>query len=146
MLIGIDPLLGPDALHLLRAMGHGDELVLADANVPAARVAKRLVRLDGIPVLRALEAVLSLLPLDEAEPHPVLGMQPHAPELGAALAEMQSVVDRRAPQGGKIALLERHAFYERATQAFGVIITGERRFYANLILRKGVIPMTGAPA
>lgn len=139
MLIGIDPLLGPDALHLLRAMGHGDELVLADANFPATRVAKRLVRLDGISVLRVLEAVLSLLPLDEAEPHPTLGMQPDSPDLGAAITDMQIIIDRRVPKAGPIALLDRHAFYDRAGEAFGVIVTGERRFYANLILRKGTV-------
>lgn len=141
MLIGIDPILGPEALALLRAMGHGDELVLADANFPAARIAARLVRFDGLPVGRVLEAVLALLPLDEAEPDPVLAMRPHVEDaaLVAARVEMQTILDRRKAPHLPIALLDRHAFYERAARAYGIFVTGDRRLYANLILRKGTI-------
>ena len=75
MLIGIDPLLGPDCLAVLRAMGHGDHLVLADANFPAASSARRLVRMDGAGMLQALGAVLSVLPIDDFEPEPLCSMQ-----------------------------------------------------------------------
>lgn len=143
MLIGIDPLLGPDALALLRAMGHGDEVVLADANFPAAAIGRRIVRLDGVDVARALDAVLSVLPVDDFQPEPLIGMRPGGAAAGATLppviADLQRVVDRRTAGRGAIALIDRFAFYERARAAFGVIATGERRFYGNLIVRKGVI-------
>jgi L-fucose mutarotase len=141
MLRGIDVLLGPDLLHLLASMGHGDELVIADANFPAASVAQRLVRLDGVDGPRALQAVLSLLPLDSFVEAPALTMQvvgdPDAvPE---AVRDYQAILDRAAGRAVKVAALERHAFYARARQAFGVIATGERRFYGNIILIKGVV-------
>lgn len=143
MLIGIDPLLGPETLALLRAMGHGDEMVLVDANFPAARLARTLVRLDGVGIGRVLEAVLSVLPLDEAEPDPALGMRPDTsdPALSAARVEMQAILNRRPPPRLPIALLDRHAFYERASRAYGIIATGDRRLFANLILRKGTIAL-----
>ncbi|MGH7357392.1 MAG: RbsD/FucU family protein, partial [Candidatus Rokuibacteriota bacterium] len=74
MLKGFDPLLGPDLLHVLAAMGHGDELVVADGNFPAARLARRLVRLDGVDAPRALRAILSVFPLDTFTPTPAAVM------------------------------------------------------------------------
>ena len=147
MLIGIDPILGPECLALLRAMGHGDEVVLADANFPAAATARRLARLDGVDVVRALDAVLSLLPVDDFEKDPLVGMREVGegpPAAAAVIADMQRVVDRRTGSRFTIALVDRFAFYERARAAFGVIATGERRFYGNLIVRKGVIPPAAA--
>lgn len=142
MLIGIDPILGPDCLALLRAMGHGDEVVLADANFPAVATARRLIRLDGVDVVRALDAVLSLLPVDDFEKDPLIGMRQvgEGPAAEPVIADMQRIVDRRTGGRFTIALVDRFAFYERARGAFGVIATGERRFYGNLIVRKGVIP------
>jgi L-fucose mutarotase len=141
VLIGIDPILGPECLALLRPMGHGDEVVLADANFPAAATGRRLVRLDGVDVVRALDAVLSLLPVDDFEKDPLVGMRQVGEAAPAApmIADMQRVVDRRTGGRFTIALIDRFAFYERARGAFGVIVTGEQRFYGNLILRKGVI-------
>ncbi len=143
MLIGIDPLLGPDCLALLRAMGHGDEVVLADANFPATTNGRRVVRLDGVDVVRALDAVLSVLPVDDFEPDPLVGMRPvdEGAPAPPVIDDMQHVVARRTG-GRSIVLIERFLFYERARAAFGVIATGERRFYGNLIVRKGVIPPT----
>lgn len=142
MLIGIDPLLGPDCLAALRAMGHGDHLVLADANFPAAATARRLLRMDGAGLLSALDAVLSVLPIDDFEPDPLMSMQvvgePDAvPDI---VRDMQHLVDRRVPHRPKIVARERFAFYELARSAYAVIATSERAFYANLILRKGVVP------
>jgi L-fucose mutarotase len=144
MLIGIDPLLGPECLAILRAMGHGDHLVLADANFPAASNNSRVVRMDGADMLEALAAVLGVLPIDDFEPDPLVGMQvvgdPQArpPIIGS----MQELVDRVVPGRPRIALRERFAFYELARSAYAVIATSERAFYANLILRKGVLPPT----
>jgi L-fucose mutarotase len=143
MLIGIDPLLGPDCLAALRAMGHGDHLVLADANFPAAATARRLLRMDGAGLLSALDAVLSVLPIDDFEPDPLMSMQvvgePDA--VPAIVRDMQQLVDSRVPHRPKIVARERFAFYELARSAYAVIATSERAFYANLILRKGVVPL-----
>jgi L-fucose mutarotase len=141
MLIGIDPILNPDILHALRAMGHGDELVIADGSFPAETVARRLVRMEASDMPRMLRAVLSVLPIDESEPDPVLGMEVIGePEtIMPAHTEIGAILD--AVTGGAIRLkrIERYAFYERAKQAFAVIATGERLFYGNVIIRKGTV-------
>jgi L-fucose mutarotase len=145
MLIGIDPVLGPECLSVLRAMGHGDHLVLADANFPAQSCARRLVRLDGVSMLRALSAVLSVLPIDDFEPEPLSRMEvvgdPSA--LPAIAGEMQALVDQMVPAQPRIASRERFAFYDLARSAYATFATGERAFYANLILRKGVVAPAG---
>ena len=141
MLKGIDPLLGPDLLRALAAMGHGDEIVIADANFPAEANARRLVRLDGANATRAAEAILSLLPFDVYVDTPAAVMA----VVGDPDAEPAIVGDFRriaetahgAPVG--FARVERLAFYERARQAFAIVATGERRSYGNLILTKGVL-------
>lgn len=146
MLIGIDPILSPDALALLRAMGHGDTVALTDANFPSAANARRLVRLDGVGAERVLDAVLRLLPLDDFEPDPLIAMQAVGASEGMpeAVAAFQQVIDRRLGAAApRIALTDRHDFYARSRAAFGIIATAERRFYGNLILRKGVIAPEG---
>jgi L-fucose mutarotase len=142
MLIGIDPLLGPECLAALRAMGHGDHLVLADANFPAASNARRMVRMDGASLLQALAAVLSVLPIDDFEPEPLLSMQVVGDPAAEVpiVTDMQRVVDRYVPHRPRIVARERFAFYELARAAYVVIATSERAFYGNLILRKGVVP------
>jgi L-fucose mutarotase len=144
MLIGIDPLLGPECLAVLRAMGHGDHLVLADANFPAASNAKRLVRMDGASLLQALDAVLGVLPIDDFEPEPLVSMQVVGDPTAQVpiVVEMQRLVDHRVPHRPRIMARERFAFYELARSAYAVIATSERAFYGNLILRKGVVPPT----
>ncbi|MCY3748849.1 MAG: ribose ABC transporter [Chloroflexi bacterium] len=141
MLKGIDPLLGPDLLRILAAMGHGDELVIVDANFPAEANARRLVRLDDVRATRAAEAILSLLPLDEYVDEPaavmaVVGDPDAEPEIWA---EFRVIAE--TAQGGPVAFecVERFAFYERARHAFAIVATGERRLYGNLILTKGVL-------
>jgi L-fucose mutarotase len=141
MLKGLDPLLSADLLHVLRAMGHGDELVIADANFPAASVGRRLVPLPGVSATRALEAVLSVMPLDEFVDAPCARMQvvddPAAvPEI---CKEFQTIIDRAEGGRFKLAGIERFAFYERARQAFAVVQTGETRLYGNVLLKMGVV-------
>ncbi|HEX3499956.1 MAG TPA: RbsD/FucU domain-containing protein [Stellaceae bacterium] len=141
MLKGLDPLLGPELLAILRAMGHGDELALVDANFPAAATARRLIRLDGIAAPRVLAAVLSVLPLDDFVDNPatrmeVVGDAAAIPEICTVFSALvNDAVGRPAP----LAAIERFAFYQRARDAFAVIATGETRLYGNLLLRKGVI-------
>jgi L-fucose mutarotase len=140
MLIGIDPILGPDILHGLRAMGHGDEVVIADGSFPAETVARRLVRMEAADLRRMLGAVLSVLPIDESEPDPVLGMEVigNPAEVMPAHTLIREALGRVAGNH-RLTLLERFAFYDRAKQASLVIATGERLFYGNVILRKGTV-------
>lgn len=144
MLRGIDPILSPDLLRILRAMGHGDDIVIADANFPGESSAVELVRLDGVDAVRTLRAVLSVMPLDSFVDDPAISMQiVDDPEgVPPAVEEFQKVIDEVADNPARIRPFERFAFYERARGAFAVIQTGERRFYGNLILKKGVIPPT----
>ncbi|MGI9510763.1 MAG: RbsD/FucU family protein [Geminicoccaceae bacterium] len=141
MLKGLDPLLNADFLHVLRAMGHGDDLVIADANFPATTMGKRLIRLDGVDAPRVLEAVLSVMPLDDFVDEPcgrieVVGDPDAVPEV---CQDFQSIVDRT--EGGKIqiAKIERFEFYRRAQEAFAVVQTGETRLYGCILLKMGVI-------
>jgi L-fucose mutarotase len=141
MLKGLDPLLGPELLQILRAMGHGDELAIVDANFPAAATARRLVRLEGVDAPRALRAVLSLLPLDDFVEAPIAFMaavgEPAAvPEI---TREFQRIAEEAEGRPLTVARLDRFAFYERARQAYAIVSTGERRLYGNVILTKGVI-------
>ncbi len=138
MLLGLDPVLSPDLLHALAAMGHGDRVALVDANYPATR-GRRLIRLAGLDTPRVLRAVLSVLPIDTFLPDPCAVMQvvgePGA--LPPVVAEMNALLARRgAPPA---ASLERHAFYEAAESAYAIVQTGERRFYGNILLTKGVV-------
>lgn len=139
MLKGLSPLLSPDLLHALASMGHGDEIVLADANFPAASHGRRLLRLPGLGAPAVLDAVLSVLPLDSFVAQPALTMQ----VVGDAAAVPETVNEFNAllqTHGyAPSAALERFAFYERAAQAFAVVATGERRIYGNILLKKGVV-------
>lgn len=145
MLFGIDPRLGPELLAILRGMGHGDEIVISDANFPATSNAKRLLRLDGLTTSDVLEAVLSVMPLDSFVETPANGMQVvgKPDEIPPAIADFQSIIDRSAGFPVTVGRIERHAFYERARTCFAVVATSDRRLYANLILTKGVIGADG---
>lgn len=141
MLRGIDPILSPDLLHTLAAMGHGDEIVIADANFPGTSMGQRLIRSDGVSASDMLRAVLSLMPLDTFVDDPAVTMQvvgdPDAvPE---AVRDFQNIVNEVADTPVPLTGIERHAFYDRAKAAFAVIQTGETRLYGNIILKKGVI-------
>ncbi len=146
MLKGLDPRLGAEVLSALRAMGHGDQIVLADANFPAESVARRtvlgrLLRMDNLTTPDALRAILSVLPLDTFVPDFAVCMQvvgdPGAiPEV---MQEAQAAIDQAEGTKRPMIGLERFDFYKRSEGAFAIIQTGERRFYGNVILRKGVI-------
>ena len=147
MLKGIDPLLNADVLHALRAMGHGDDVVLCDTNFPAHSVARatvlgRLLRLDNVTAARAARAVLSVMPLDSFVDAPASRMEVVGKpgEIPAVQQEVQAEIDAAEGRPWPMGSVERFAFYERAKQAYAVIVTGERRFYGCFILKKGVIP------
>ena len=145
MLRGIDPLLSPELLMILRAMGHGDEVAIVDANYPATSNADWLVRLDGVDASQALAAILSVLPLDSFVDDPANGMQVvgRPDEIPPAIADFQTIVDRLAGFPVRIGRIERFGFYERAKTCFAIVATGDRRLYANIILKKGVIGADG---
>jgi L-fucose mutarotase len=141
MLKGLDPLLPPDLLHALAAMGHGDELALVDRNYPATSTSQRLIRLDGADTAAAARAILSLLPLDTFVDQPLLRMEvvgspDEVTPVQRELAGIASELERREVAMGS---LERFAFYERSRGAFATVITGEDAPYACFLLIKGVI-------
>jgi L-fucose mutarotase len=141
MLKGLDPLLSPDLLHALAAMGHGDELALVDRNFPATSTSQRLIRLDGADTAAAARAILSLLPLDTFVPVPLLRMEvvDSPDEVTPVQQDMADIATEL--EGREIAMggLERFAFYERSRGAFATVITGEDAPYACFLLVKGVI-------
>ncbi|MDQ3810184.1 MAG: fucose-binding protein [Chloroflexota bacterium] len=141
MLKGLDPLLSPDLLHVLAQMGHGDYVALVDRNFPAVSTARRLVRLDGCDLPAAVQAVLSVLPLDTFVERPIAAMD--VVDNPGVVPEVQQEVFglARSVEGREVQVerLERFAFYERARQAFAVVATSEARPYGCVILTKGVI-------
>ena len=140
MLKGIDPVLGPELLAILRAMGHGDEIVIADANFPAASQARNLVRADGVDAVRMTRAISALMPLDDFVPAAAFRMAVvDAPETVPPIAAEFAKALAAGDYEGPIEPIERAAFYDRARRAFAVVATGEIRLYGNLILKKGVI-------
>lgn len=148
MLKGIDPLLTADLLYLLRAMGHGDELVLADCNFPAESVANEtasgeLVRLPGADNNQAGRAILSVFPLDSFVDRPVRRMEVvgKPAEIPPVQQEFQALIDQSEGRSWPMGSIERMRFYDEARKAFAVVQTGERRGYACFILKKGIIPL-----
>jgi L-fucose mutarotase len=146
LLKSIDPLLNADVLYALRAMGHGDEVVLCDTNFPADSVARqtvlgRLLRIDNVTAARAARAVLSVMPLDGFVEAPALRMEivGRPDEIPDVQREVQAEIDAAEGRAWPMGSIERFAFYERAKKAYAVIATGERRFYGCFLLKKGVI-------
>lgn len=147
MLKGLDPRLNAEVLYALRAMGHGDTLIIADTNFPSDTIARQtvfgeLLRMDNLTAAEAAEAVLSVLPLDTfvddfAGRMEIVG---DPDEIAPVQAEVQAVIDKAEGKPRQMVGVERFAFYDLAKQAYAVIQTGERRFYGCFMLRKGVIP------
>jgi L-fucose mutarotase len=146
MLKTIDPVLSPDLLWALAAMGHGDDIALVDANHPAERIGRattfgRAILLPGAGMARAARAILSLLPIDESEPHPIRRMlvvgDPDA--LPDVQAEVQAEVERVAPHAAPLGGIERFAFYEKAKAGFAIVQVGDSRRFGCFLIRKGVI-------
>lgn len=151
MLKGLDPRLNAEVLYALRAMGHGDVLIVADTNFPSDSVAREtvlgdLLRMDNLSAAEAVEALLSVMPLDTFvddfagrmeivdDPNTVPPVQ----------EEVQKAIDHAEGEHRPMVSIERFAFYDLAREAYAVIQTGERRFYGCFMLRKGVIPPENA--
>jgi L-fucose mutarotase len=151
MLKSLDPILTADLLYALRAMGHGDDLVICDTNFPADSVARqsvlrRLIRLDGVTAPRAARAILSVMPLDPFVDKPAIRMEvvDKPNDLPGVQSEVQREIDAAEGRPWPMGSIERHAFYALAKKAYCVVQTGERRFYGCFIFKKGVIPPDAA--
>lgn len=147
MLKGIDPRLDAELLYVLRAMGHGDTLVLADCNFPAHALAAETVHGSVVPMAnltlpQAAQAILSVMPLDTYVPDFAMRMEVVGDPVTVppAQAEVQEVIDVAEGKPRPMVGLERFAFYEEAKKAFAVVLTGERRPYGDIILRMGTVP------
>jgi L-fucose mutarotase len=145
MLIGISPLVSPDLLALLDRMGHGDEIVLADAHFPGETYGKRVLRADGLKIPDLLDAILPLFALDTYVESPLIMMCAiPGDQLDPAVeSSYRQAIDKHWPDTPPIQCIDRFAFYERAKQAFAVLMTGETVKYGNIILKKGITPTTG---
>ncbi|MBP7052490.1 MAG: L-fucose mutarotase [Phycisphaerae bacterium] len=141
MLKNIPAILSPELLKILMEMGHGDEIVLADGNFPAASVAQRLVRCDGHGVPELLEAVLKLFPLDTfvAQPVALMAVVPGDKTQPTIWETYRTLVKSSGERFSDFEFIERFAFYERAKKAYAVVATSEKALYANVILKKGVL-------
>ena len=141
MLKGISPVISPELIKILMEMGHGDELVIADGNFPAASIAQRLVRADGLGCTSLLDAILQVFPLDQYVEKPValMAVVPGDPYKPVIWDEYREVVLKHETGFKDFEYVERFAFYERARTAYAVLATSEMALYANIILKKGVI-------
>jgi len=146
MLIGLDPLLDGELLYALRQMGHGDELVVVDTNFPAVSTARkadigRPIMMSGVSSARAVEAVLSVMPLDDFVENPAARMEVvgEPATIPPVQQEVQAVVDRALGHHLPMQGIERHAFYARAATAFAILVAGETRAYGCFVLKKGIV-------
>ena len=142
MLKGVSKIVSPELLKILAEMGHGDEIVIADANFPSVTNGQRVVRADGIGGAEMLEAVLSLIPLDVYSDPNMMFMALSACDVGRVDPVIWKDYERIAKEKDenvRISQIERYEFYDRAKNAFAVIATGESAIYANIIIKKGVI-------
>ena len=141
MLKGVPAILSPELLKILAEMGHGDEIVLADGNFPAASMAQRLVRADGHGVPEVLEAVLKVFPLDRYVERAAALMEvvPGDPTKPVIWDKYQELLDASGEPFEEFEMVERHSFYERAKHSYAIVATSEKALYANIILKKGVL-------
>ena len=141
MLKNIPPIISPELLKILSEMGHGDEIVIADGNFPAAANAQRLVRLDGHKVPEILQSVLKLFPLDPYVKSAVGLMEvvPGDDIVPGIWEDYRNILNESNEEFKEFEFIERFEFYERAKKAFAVVTTSELALYANIILKKGVI-------
>jgi len=142
MLKGISPLISPELLAVLARMGHGDEIVLADAHFPGETFNNHVLRADGVRIAGLLDAILPLFVLDDYVDDPLIMMAAEPRDtLDPAVEEAyRAAIDRHCPDAPAIARIGRFDFYERTKKAFVVVMTGETAKYGNIILKKGVTP------
>ncbi|MCB2219939.1 MAG: L-fucose mutarotase [Bacteroidetes bacterium] len=144
MLKGISHLFSPELLATLYEMGHGDEIVLADAHFPAASLNLNVIRADGLRIPDLLDAILPLFELDAYDDRPIIMMDAMAGDQldPGMIEEYLKVFDKHVPHSPAIHRMERYEFYSRAEEAFAIVATGELAKYGNIILKKGVTPVS----
>ena len=142
MLAGISPLVSPELLSVLYRMGHGDEIVLADAHFPGETFNKTIIRADGLKIPDLLDAILPLIPPDVYVDYSIIMMSAVPGDTLDVNVENSYLekIGKHWPTCTKIERIDRFAFYERTKSAFAVVMTGETAKYGNIILKKGVIP------
>jgi L-fucose mutarotase len=142
MLKGISPYLSPDLLKVLAEMGHGDEIILADAHFPGHTFCPRVLRADGVNISTLLGAIIPVFELDSYAP-PLVMMQVVAGDTLDLQAETDylQAIRRHVPNAPAPERIDRFAFYERAKNVYATLITGEARKYGNILLKKGVTPV-----
>jgi len=147
MLRNFDNRLNADVIRCLRAMGHGDDLVISDTNFPSDSIARqtitgKLLRMDNLTAAAAIEAILTVFPLDNFVDHPAarMGITGEESKVLPVHREVQAAVDKAEGKPLPLGIVTRFDFYERARKAYAVIVTGETRFYGCFLLKKGVIP------
>ena len=150
MLRNFDNRLNADVIQCLRAMGHGDDLIICDTNFPADSVARhtvtgKLLRMDNLTAAEAIDAILSVMPLDSFVDTPAERMEVvgKPKEIPLVQKEVQKVINKREGRSWPMGSVERFDFYDKARKAYAVVVTGETRFYGCFILKKGVIPPKG---
>ena len=142
MLKGISKYIGPELLALLHRMGHGDEIILADAHFPGHSSGPQVLRAEGLTVAQLLEGILPLFELDSyASPLVMMQATPQDTIDPAVESDYMEVIRKYAPGAPRPERIERHAFYARARTAYAIVMTGELRKYGNLLLKKGVTPV-----
>ena len=146
MLINIDPILSPEVLYTLRAMGHGDKLILCDSNFPAYSMNSRVHRIDGVDAAKAAKAIFSIFPLDSFIKYPVVRMQidDNPDELNDVHKELNKIMHEVAGTNWEMGSIERFKFYDEAKSAFAIITTNETRPFGCFILTKGVVKPDGS--
>ena len=144
MLTGISPLLSPELLATLSSMGHGDEIILADAHFPGDSFNDNVIRADGLQIQDLLDAILPLFELDAYVPDPLVMMAAVEGDTLDPEVEVtyRAPIDKHAPNAPAIARIERFPFYDRAEGAFAIVMTGSTMKYGNILLKKGVTPVT----
>jgi L-fucose mutarotase len=142
MLKGISPVISPGLLKIMAEMGHGDELVLADAHFPGHTFCKTVIRADGIRIPGLLEGILPLFELDSYADPLIMMAAVDGDTLDPAVEQSyMKAVKKSAPNAPSVLRIDRYAFYERAERAYACVMTGELAKYGNIILKKGVTPV-----
>lgn len=143
MLKGINPIVSPDLLKILAEMGHGDELILADAHFPGHTFCKKVIRADGIRIADLLEGIIPLFELDSYADPLIMMAAVEGDTLDPQVeADYMAAIRKHVPEAPAPVRIDRFAFYDRAEKAFACVMTGELAKYGNIILKKGVTPVS----
>ena len=143
MLKGINPVICPELLKLLAEMGHGDELILADAHFPGHTFCETVIRADGLRVPDLLEGIIPIFELDSYSDPLIMMAAVEGDELDPQVeADYMVAIQKAAPNAPAVKRIDRFAFYDRAEKAFACVMTGELAKYGNIILKKGVTPVS----